>query len=161
MMKVRKWLLLISMSMVLTVFMSTTCEKDDPDPNPGGCNAYVTATSTGAISASYCFEVLVSYNYTAGESLNLVTRQDGETIYGCTIQISSAFNGPGTYNCGFDDPAYIELILHGSDNEFYKAQSGTLTITQVDASHLTATFNVVTKGYYNQQSLNFTGTVNM
>ncbi len=161
-MKLKKLFLLFGLSLLMTVFMSTTCEKDDPDdPGSGGCTAFVSGSTTGALNGTYCFEVLVSYDYSPGESFSMVTRQDGDPIYSCTLQSYSGFTGPGTYSCGYDEPAYIELVVHGTDNEFYKAQSGTLTITEVDGSHLKGSFNVVAKGYYNEQTINFSGTINM
>lgn len=160
-MKIEKVLFYLSLIVGLTLLMSTTCEKDDSNDPAGTCDGYVSATTSGELNATLCFDVLVSYEYSSGESLSFVTRQDGEPIYSCTIQMSSGngtFNGPGTYQCGFDEPGYLELDIHGVENEFYKAQSGTITITQLDESHFNATFNVVTVGYYNEKTVTIVGT---
>jgi hypothetical protein len=146
----------------LTILMSTTCKKDEPNDPSGNCDGYASANASGQISTSLCFNALVSYQYTADESLSFVARQDGDPTYSINIQMTSgngAFNGPGTYSCGFDAPGYVELDIHGSDDEFYKAQSGTITITTVDNTHFNATFNVVTVGYYNEKTVNLSGTV--
>lgn len=69
----------------------------------------------------------------------------------------------GTYNCGQGNPGFVELIyeaIDGNEQEFYKSQSGTLTITQVDANHFIGSFDVVALGYYGHESINFKGTFN-
>lgn len=158
-MKARKIILLFSIAIGLMTLMSTTCEKDDPDnPDPNTCDGFVTATASGNISTNFCFDILNTYENTNNESATLNVRQEGNPEYACGIYVYT-LNGPGTYNCGYDEPCFIELILHGDDNEFYKSQSGTLTITQVDEANFKATFNVVTVGYYNEQTVNFSGTV--
>jgi len=161
-MRFRQILFFFTLVLGMFVLMSGSCNKNETEDPSGSCTGYVTATATGAFTSNLCFDVLVSYSYVPGESLNFVTRQDGEPTYSCTIQLNSgngSFNGPGTYACGFDEVAYVELDIHGTDNEYYKAKSGTITITQIDEAHLSATFNVVTEGYYNAKSLNFSGTV--
>ncbi len=161
-MRLRQLLFLFTLGLGMFVLMSGSCNKSETTDPDATCTGYVSANATGAFAAKLCFDVLVSYSYVPGESLNFVTRQDGDPIYSCNIQLNGgegAFNGPGTYSCGFDEVGYVELDIHGADNEYYKAKSGTITITQVDATNFSATFNVVTEGYYNAKSLTFSGTV--
>lgn len=157
-------ILFFGLAIGLITLMSTTCKKSDPDePDPNTCSGYITASATGNLTANFCFDKLAEYIYVPGETVSFITNQEGEPFYSCHIQLNSyngAFNGAGTYNCGFEEVGYVELVVHGTDNEFYKAQSGTITITQVDDTHFKATFNVVLVGYYNEKTVNFSGTIN-
>ena len=157
-MKVKKIILLLSIAVGLTLLMSTKCEKDDPD-NPTTCEGIVSATASGYVNADFCFDALVTYENNDNQDLYFTVRQDGEPIYSCTIDIA-VLDGPGTYNFAVDSPYYIELVVHGDENEFYKGQSGSITISQVDAANFVASFNAVTLGYYNEQTVNFSGSVN-
>lgn len=150
-------MILLGLAIGLITLMSSQCNNDDPD-DPASCDGYAKATSSGFINADYCFNALVHYNYEVDQSIMFSARQDGEPIYACTINVHS-FTGTGTYNCGTDEPGFVELVLHGDDNEFYKSQSGTVTITQFDDLHLEASFNVTAVGYYNEETINFTGSV--
>ena len=137
--------------------MSTTCEKDDPD-EPSGCEGIAAASATGYITQSFCFDALVTYEYELNGNCQFTARQSGDPEYAYSFRIYE-FTGNGTYNCGPDQDAFSELILHGADNEFYKAQSGTVTITEYSLSGMKATFNLVTKGYYNDEIVNISGVV--
>jgi hypothetical protein len=160
-MDLKKMMTFLGMLVGALMLMSASCNKDESDDPGGSCTGYVSATASGELNATLCMEALVSYDYVDGESLSFITRQDGEPIYSCTIQLRSyagPITGVGTYNCGLDEVGYVELDIHGTDNEFYKAQSGTLTVTQLDATNFQATFNIVAKGYYNGKTLNLSGT---
>lgn len=156
-MKVRKILLLVIIAIGVTTLMSTTCDKEDTDP--ATCEGIISAAASGNINENFCFTTLVTYDFTANESATLNARQVGTPEYALGIYLYEN-TGSGTYNCGSDQPCFIELIIHGDDNEFYKSQSGTITITQIDNSNFKATFNIVTVGYYNEKTVNITGTAN-
>ncbi len=160
-MELKKLMAFLGLTLGVLMLMSASCNKDESDDPGGSCTGFISATATGELNATLCMEALVSYDYTEGESLSLIARQDGEPIYSCTIQLRSyagPITGVGTYTCGLDEVGYVELDIHGAENEFYKAQSGTITVTQLNATNFQATFNVVTKGYYNGKTLNLSGT---
>lgn len=149
-------MILLGLAMGLITLMSSQCNNSDPD-DPS-CDGYAAAAASGFVNADFCFNALVHYNYEADQSIMFSARQDGEPIYACTINVHS-FTGTGTYNCGPDAPGFVELVLHGDDSEFYKSKSGTVTITQFDDLHLEANFNVTAVGYYNEETINFSGSV--
>ena len=159
-MKFRKPALLIVTIVALTTLMSTTCNKEE-EPDPGNCTGYVSATASGAVSASICFDLLNSYNYTPNTSVSLWARQTG-SIYGFDISINPNDGSDittGTYQCG-SGPGFVELIVETeTDSEFYKSKEGTITVTKIDADHFEATFNVKAEGYYNKETINYSGTV--
>jgi hypothetical protein len=156
-MKIKKLFLIVVLGFGLSALMSTTCKKDDPD-NPDTCQGNTSATASGYLNSSFCFDVLVTNEYDSNGELSFVTRQSGDTEYAFSFKIYD-FQGTKTYNCGPDQDGYAELIVHGSDNEFYKAQSGTVTITEVSETSLKANFSFVCKGYYNKESVNLSGNV--
>jgi hypothetical protein len=88
----------------------------------------------------------------------VVFRKSADSNYACDISVSP-FTGAKSYNCGPNSPGYVELVIHGKNNEYYKAQSGTITVSQADVSHFKATFNVTTKGYNNGKTVNLQGSV--
>lgn len=156
-MKVKKIMIVLGLMLGLITLMSSECNNSDPvDPD---CNGIVTATATGNVSGSFCFNKLSNYSFVVNESVNLSVSINDDSQYSCFVSVSP-FNGAGTYNCGPDEPGYVELVQHGDGGDFYKSQSGTLTVTQVDDTHFVATFNVVTVGYYNEQTVNYSGSVN-
>ncbi len=138
---------------------ATTCNKENNPPDDN-CTGYVEATVTGYIDQSFCF--VDNPQYTYSEENQMLNFSANVTVDGKTYSIDVSVNpytGPQSYSCGMDNAGYVELVVHGDENEFYKAQSGTLEITQADASHLTATFNVSAKGYYNEQTVSLSGSV--
>ena len=158
-MKMKKLFFIVAITVGLTTLMSTTCKKDEPE-TPVTCNGFVSASSTGKIINTYCFNALVSYDYVSGESLSLLCRQDGDPIYSCLISINPVV-GPGTYNVSSIDPGYVELNVHGDENEFYKSEQGTITITEISSTTIKGTFSVTTVGYYNKATVNVTGSFSM
>ncbi len=146
----------------LTTLMSTTCEKDDTDPDI--CNGIVTATASGDIEQTFCFDQLSTYTYEPTNYITLWAREESTDI-GFDIQVTAVNNQavtPGTYNCGSGEPGFVEFIIEDMENpngDFYKSQSGTITITQASESKFNATFNVVVVGYYDSKTANFSGTV--
>ncbi len=147
--------------LVASLLIVTACKKSD-DSNNTNCDSYVSATSSGFLVLNYCFDQLADYNYVSGQSVELTVNQQGDPIYSCMVEIGTdenPFSGPGTYQCGGDLPGYVELIVHGTENEFYKAVSGTVTVTEAAENSFKATFNVTLKGYYNQETVTFSGTV--
>ena len=161
-MKVKKIILLLAVALGLTTLMSTTCEKDKTDPIT--CNGIVTAKVTGDLEQTFCFDNLSSYTYEPTNYISLWARESSTDI-GFDIQISAVNNQaitPGTYNCGSGEPGFVEFIIEdegSSDSDFYKSKSGTITITQASESIFNATFNVVAVGYYNEKTVNYSGTV--
>jgi len=167
-MKIKKLILLLTIALGLMTLMSTKCEKDDPDtPDPNTCNGIVGASASGNVTQNLCFDELLHFNYESGDLIYFGCRESGASVYSMTISVNTYAAGgvsgllvPGTYGCSPDDPGFIELVVHGDeDNEFYKSQSGTITITQMSETIFKATFNVVTVGFYNEQTVNFSGTV--
>ncbi len=160
-MKAKRFLLMAGAVLMMVTLMSTTCSKTDDPQNPD-CSGYIQATATGNINQSYCFDDNPQYVYDEeNERLNFsaIVTIDG-VIYGCDVSVMPFTVGTQNYVCGFDVPGGVELILHGDNQEFYQSQSGSLTITEADATHLKATFNVVTKGYNNGKTVNLQGSVN-
>ena len=153
-MKIKKFMFFTGLLLALVTLMSSECNKDATDPS---CDGYASATATGEVSNTFCFDTLYQFNYD-GESVSFGAGQTGVTHYGMDFFISPC-SGTGTYNCGIDQPGGLELIIHGDNNEFYKSQSGTITITKIDNSHVEATFDVVTAGYYNNKTVNLKGSV--
>ena len=143
----------------LVTLMGTTCNKENNPPDDN-CTGYIQATASGFIEQSFCFDS--SPQYTFDESNGILNFSANVTIdsvtYSCDVSVNP-YSGPDTYNCGNENPGYVELILHGSNNEYYKSQSGTVTVTEADATHFKATFSVETKGYYNEQTVNISGSV--
>lgn len=162
-MKIKKIFMLMVVAIGLTTLMSTTCDKDDPD-NLDTCNGVVTASVTGYINQDFCFDNLNSYTYEPTEYLTLWARETATDI-GFDIRINAVSNQqitPGTYNCGSGEPGFVEFIIEDAGNtgsDFYKSQSGTITLTQASESTFKATFNVVAIGYYNEETTNFSGTI--
>lgn len=156
-MKIKRLLFFVAIGVGLTALMSTTCKKDEPD-NPDNCQGNSSATATGYLSSSFCFDVLTTYEFDPNGELSFVSRQSGEPEYALSFKIYD-YQGLKTYNCGPDQEGYAELIVHGTDNEFYKAQSGTVTISEVSETSLKAKFSFVCKGYYNEESVNLIGNV--
>jgi len=162
-MKVKKIVLLLIVALGLTTLMSTKCEKDDPE-DPNICNGIVSAIATGNIDQTFCFDNLSTYTYEPSNYITLWARETSTDV-GFDIKISAVNNQavtPGTYNCGSGEPGFVEFIIEdegSADSDFYKSQSGTITLTQASESTFSATFNVVAVGYYNEKSVNFSGTV--
>ena len=151
---------ILGLALGLVTLMSSTCNTsgdDQPDPN---CNGFAQATLTGYINDSYCFDSNPQYTYDEeNQRLNfssIVTIND--IIYSCSVSVYP-YTGTQSYSCDADNPGYVEFIVHGDNNEFYKSQSGTLSITKADANHLEASFNVTAKGYYSDETVNIVGSV--
>lgn len=150
-------------SVVLLTAGSCGDDDDGDDVVPStGCDGIITATVTGYLTQNLCCGDLTQYQYTTDETVELWANQAGTPIYSVVVKVyssSGAFNGPGIYNCGSGEPGYVELIVHGTDNEFYKSQSGTVSITAASVSTMTATFDVTAVGYYNGETIQFSGSV--
>ncbi len=151
------------------IFIS--CEKENNDEGndnsnpPAGCTGVLSANATGSFSALYCFSTLYKYEVT-DTTLNIIINGD---VNGVTVSFNISiggygkpdFNGTGNYSCGgANDPCYFEVIYHGNNNEFYKCNGGSVSIVSYNAGSCSATFNVNTTGYYNQQGETFSGSVN-
>lgn len=148
--------ILLGLAIGLITLMSSQCNGSDPvDP---ACNGIITATATGFVAESFCFDVLVTYDYKGVDGIDITARQDGDVQYAFTI-ILYGYNGPGTYSLGPESHGFAEMIVHGAETEFYKVQSGSVSITEADETTMKATFDIVTTGYYNEENVNFTGSV--
>jgi len=156
----KKVLVVLGLILGLATLMSSTCNnnsEDSPDPE---CDGYIQATSTGIINNTFCFDSSPEYIYNEADqrvNFNASVTID-EVSYICDVSVYP-YTGAKSYDCAPDKPGYVELVIHGNESEFYKSQSGTLTITQADATHLKATFDVIIKGYYNQETASLKGTV--
>ncbi|NOY51273.1 MAG: hypothetical protein GXO88_12030, partial [Chlorobi bacterium] len=60
-MKKKKLLLLLVITLGLTTLMSTTCKKDEP--TAATCDGVASATATGEIDQTFCFDLVTTYNY--------------------------------------------------------------------------------------------------
>lgn len=158
-MKISKVVFLIAIALGMMTLMSTTCSKTE-DGDPAGCSGYVNATASGTVSENFCFDALTTFTYEPNSYVTLWARES-DTDIGFDCQLSSD-NGaalvPGTYNCGPGEVGFVELIFEGDNgNEFYKSKSGTLSVTQADANSFKGSFSVTCVGYYNGESINFSG----
>ena len=154
-------MVLMGLALSFVTLMSSQCNGTDNPPDPD-CSGYIQATATGNVNQSYCFDTNPQYVYDEENervSFSATVTIEG-VIYACDLSAVPFVAGTQNYSCGPDNPGFVELILHGENNEFYQSQSGSLTITEADATHLKATFNVVTKGYNNGKTVNLQGSVN-
>lgn len=155
-MKLKKLVYLVVISLGIMTLMSTTCKKDD---DPAGCSGVASATSTGEISQSFCFDIVTSYHYDPVNYISFWARETSSD-YGFDISVYAQNDQsitPGTYQCGSDNPGFVELIT-SHDGDFYKSKSGTVTITSANETSISGSFNVVAEGYYNKKTINFSGT---
>lgn len=161
-MKVKNLMLVIGLALGLMTLMSSTCNKEEDPADPNNCTGFVSASSTGYLAGNYCFDEITTYTYVANSYVTLWAAQIG-TEYGMDLRLGSDGGAPlvpGTYNCGPGTFGFVELIFEGAtDNEFYKSTSGTLTITVVNETNFSGSFNVTAEGYYNKETIQFTGTV--
>jgi hypothetical protein len=158
--KIRKTVFLFGMILGIMTLMSTTCNTENDDPVTPECNGYMHMTVSGDISGDYCFTDNPQYTFDIENqrvNFSAVVTIDG-VIYSGFVSVVP-FTGAKSYECGGENPGYVEFVIHGDNNEFYKSQSGTINITQADDGHLTATFDVSAKGYYNEKSVTLKGSV--
>ena len=154
----RKILFLAAAFVGMTAMMSTTCETEDLK-DPENCNGAASASSTGNVEGTYCFDNVTTYTY---DPSNMVTfwARETSTETGMDLSVYAPNGGTvvnGTYDCA-NNEAFVELITSG-DGEFYKSKSGTVTITNANATNFSASFNVTCEGYYNQKTITFIGTI--
>ncbi|PLX10204.1 MAG: hypothetical protein C0598_10960 [Marinilabiliales bacterium] len=155
-MKIKKLLFLVVISVGIMTLMSTTCDKVE---DPAGCSGVASATATGEISQSFCFDEVTSFTYDPENRLSFWAKETS-TDYGFDFSIYAQNDQsitPGTYQCGPDNPGFVELIT-AQDGDFYKSQSGTITISSANQTSMSGSFNVVCEGYYNKKTINFSGT---
>jgi len=155
-MKLKKLMFLVVVSLGVMILMSTTCKKDD---DPAGCSGVASATATGEISQSFCFDVVTTYKYDPANYISFWARETSSDFgFDLSVYAQNDQNvTPGTYQCGPDNPGFVELIT-AMDGDFYKSQSGTITISSANESSISGSFNVVAEGYYNKKTINFSGT---
>ncbi len=157
---IKKTLFLLTMFLGIMTLMSTTCNSEDDDPANPECSGYMQMSVTGNISNDFCFVDNPQYTYdTENQRVTFMVNVtiDG-VIYSGDIAIVP-FTGPKSYVCDKDNPGFVELIIHGDDNEFYQSKSGTINVTQADADHFVATFNVSANGYNNGETVTIQGSV--
>ena len=157
---VKNMMILLGLFIGLTTLMSTTCNKESNPPANPNCSGIAQVTISGFISGNYCFEKLNEYVFDQNNnSIRFgATATEGNNTYSIYVNIYT-YTGTQTYNCGPDEAGYVELDMHGDQSEFYKTQSGTVTVSKADADHFEATFNVTTKGYNNKESVTLSGSV--
>ncbi len=159
-MKISKAIFLIAITIGMMTLMSTTCSKNDDNGDPAACTGYVEATAAGFVSGNYCYDALTTFTYQPNSYVTLWARESATDI-GFDVRLNSdngAALAPGTYNCGSGELGFVEMIFEGGgSNEFYKSQSGTLTVTQVDQNNFKGSFNVSAEGYYNKETISFSG----
>ena len=161
-MKIKNIILIVSLTLGLVTLMSSTCNTTD-DATPD-CAGPASATATGEIDQTFCFTNVTIDYYDPENRISVWGRTDNN-VYGFDMSVSVTDGQTittGTYNCGSDNPAFVELIMEdpSGDSEFYKSQSGTVTITEASQTTFKATFDVTAVGYYNGKSIHFTGTIN-
>ncbi|MCF6171772.1 MAG: hypothetical protein L3J66_12405 [Bacteroidales bacterium] len=155
-MKMKKMMIVLGLALGLITLMSSECNTSDPvEP---ACGGFASATSTGFIAQSFCFDVLVTYDFNGTEGFDFTARQEGDVEYAFSINLWG-YNGPGTYDISPESHGFAELIIHGDESEFYKVTSGSLTVTEADATTMKGTFDIVTVGFYNGETVNITGTI--
>jgi len=154
--KMKKIVIILGLVLGLITLMSSECNNSDP-VNPD-CTGIIAATSTGFLAQDFCFDVLVTYDFKGTDGLDITARQDGDLTYVFTINLWG-YNGPDTYNISPDSHGFAEMVVHGDETEFYKVTSGTFTVTEADDNTLKGSFDISTVGYYNDETVNFKGTV--
>lgn len=154
------WSLLLLASFILLV---SACQKKDDPNEPAGCNGPGQVTVSGAVSGNYCLTEVTQYKYTDYVEINVVANNGAESVM-LFVRVGSSGSGDtpvvGTFQVGNDNPGFVQVGFHGSNEEFFNSVSGSVTITQMSATSFKATFNVTAKGYYNEQTVSATGSVN-
>jgi hypothetical protein len=161
-MKTTKTFYLSVLTVMFVFLLNASCQKDDNTGGNDTCNGVISVKASGALDDNICFINSSDFGYTENERVYLSASGNNQT-YGFDVSVvanDGTFTGPGTYNCGQDQPGFVELVIHGNENEFYKSISGTITITEVDQNRFKGSFNVEAKGYYNQQGVTLSGTFN-
>ncbi len=144
------------------VISLTSCDIfDDEDNNDNSnCEGIISATATGYLTEDYCFTNLGEYTFKSGDRV-IISAGNIDSVF-CMVEVgtdSLPYTGPGTYKCGGNEAGYVELIYHTGNGEFYKPDSGSVTITSANSESINATFDVYLTGYYNKESINLKGTV--
>ncbi len=152
---------------VTAVFLisAASCnKKDDDNPDPATCNGPAQVTVSGAINGSYCLQEVTTFAYDDHIQISIVsTTTNGESVmlFANVGYAGEGLNpGTGTYQCGGENPGFVQLGFHGSTEEFFNSTSGTLTITEISETSMKASFNVTSKGYYDNQIVTVSGTIN-
>jgi hypothetical protein len=152
-----KSMLIISIS--LLTLLSTTCEKNKDEPQ--GCDGAVNLVVSGSMSKNYCLNEVI--NDDLGENYSFTARLilDNEAV-SIFIIVGDADTPPGTgkFNCGTETNAFIQMVIHDSPDEgFYNAQSGSITVTQLDNAGFKASFTVQAKELYTEKNISLTGNI--
>lgn len=146
----------------LYLLSATSCNKKDDD-NASECTGPAQINVTGAVTGNYCLQDVTSFSYDDHIEINIILNNGGGESVMLFARVGYAGEGlnpgAGTYQCGDDNPGYVQLGYHGANQEFYNSVSGTLTITSVSASSLKGSFSVTAEGYYDSQTVNVTGTI--
>lgn len=154
---ITKPLLIIAVS--LLTLLSTTCEKNNDEPQ--NCDGIVSLQVSGDMSKNYCLNEVINdelgelYNFT----VRLILDNEAISIF-ITLGDADTPPGTGTFNCGTATNAFVQMVIHDSPDEgFYNAQSGSITVTQLDNTGFKASFSVQAKELYNDKNVNLTGTI--
>ncbi|MBU1369194.1 MAG: hypothetical protein KJ578_07610 [Bacteroidetes bacterium] len=148
----------------LYLISASGCNKKDDDESPTTCSGPAQVSVAGAITGSYCLQEVTNFKYDDHIEINIVLSNGGDEsvmLFASVGYAGEGLNpGPGTYQCGGENPGYVQLGYHGTNQEFYNSVSGTLTITSVSQSSLKGSFSVTSKGYYDEETATVTGTIN-
>lgn len=153
------------------VLMSTTCEKQNDEPDI--CDGPAQISVSGEINDSYCFTEVANqsmgdqftismdaWSGTGGDLQNGATDLAMLGVYIGNSDLGIA-PGTGTFECGGNDkPAFIQLGFHGTNHEFYNSVSGSINVTKLNQNEFAATFTINATGVYSDNNVSITGTIN-
>ncbi|MBZ0241929.1 MAG: hypothetical protein K8F24_01825 [Bacteroidales bacterium] len=161
-MKTKTLSLLSLLFLGLYLLSAASCNKKDDD-NASECTGPAQVNISGAVTGNYCLDEVTNFRFEDRINISVVSTEDsGESVMlYASVEGEGVNLGPGTFECGGDNPGFIQLGYHGSNNEFYNSVTGTLTITSVSQSSFKGSFSVTAKGYYDDgQTATITGTIN-
>jgi len=149
----------------ITLSMSTSCGKEkeeDPPVDPSfTCSGVLGVEITGFMEKDICFDKAITYYYNDTMRVSLYSGLNNDTKYNFDLAVTGnkdvKFTGPGTYNCGDKMPGFVELRVNGANNEFYKSQSGTITISKSSGNSFEGTFSVSALGSNNGKKVELKG----
>ena len=159
-MKTRTLSFLSLLLLGLYLLSAAACNKKDDD-NASECTGPAQLSVSGAVTGNYCLQEVTSFSYDDQVEINIILNDGGgESVMLFASVGGEGINvGPGTYQCGGENPGYVQLGYHGTNQEFYNSTSGTLNISSVSASSLKGSFSVTANGYYDNQTVTVTGTI--
>lgn len=151
--------------LAVILFLAASCnKKDDEKADPETCTGPAQLSISGAVNGTYCLTEVTNFVYNDHIRINIVsTNGDGESVmlFASVGNPGEGLNpGTGTFQCGGDEEGFVQVGFHGAVEEFFNSTSGTLTITEINENSLKASFNVTSKGYYDEEVVTVNGTIN-